>query len=219
MGWGRIWLTGNGECEISIRFVVGEVGRGKALLMEGSVGSASIESPVADGFKRPSERRKHTRSLQPNGRLTAVGAGPFKRLNERSTQNRESHLRGAVGVVTSVTLAVVDGVVSIAGVVRRFEVLVVPGPVGVGFKVQSVSESEQRLDSKETAGGGGNQCGGGSPGGGGCHGISGLKIGNGPGSIHGFLGSTGDIGGGGIQGLWSLGFGGGGGGRAGEGGG
>ena len=134
-----------------------------------SVGSASTESPVADGLQRPSDRRKQTRSLQPNGRLvTAVGAGPFKRLNERSTQSRESHLRGADEGVESVKVAGVDGVVPIAGVVRGFEAADIP------------------------AGEGGNQYGAGNPGGGGCHCISGLRIESGPGGIiHGFLGSKG----------------------------
>ena len=230
-----------GEGDISIRFVVGEVGKGRALLMEGSdnggigsplmigsvgkgliivavgkgrtlmieggnkirlgspvsVGSAGIESPVSVGFKGPSERRKQMRSLQPYGRLvTAVGAGPFKRLNERSTQSRESHARGAVEDVGSVGVASVDSGVPVAGVVRRFEAADIP------------------------AGGGGNQYGAGNLGGGGCHGISGFRIGSGAGGIiHGFLGSKGGNGGGGIQGLYGLGFGGGGGGRAGKGGG
>ena len=229
------------EGDVSIRFVVGEVGKGKALLMEGndnggigsplmigsvgkgpiivavgkgrtlmieggnkvrlgspvSVGSASIESPVSDGFKRPSERRKQRRSLQPYGRLvTAVGAGPFRRLNERSTQSRESHLRVAVEDMESVRVAGVDGVVPIAGAVRGLEA------------------------ADTSAGGGGNQYGAGNPGGGGCQGKSGLRIGSGPGGIiHGFLGSKGGNGGGGIQGLYGLGFGGGGAGGTGKGGG
>ena len=113
--------------------------------------------------------------------MTAVGAGPFKRLNERSTQSRESHLREAVEELDSVRVASVDGVAPVAGVVREIEVLVIPGPFWVGFK--------------------GDPGGGGTPGGGSCHGIPGLKIGIGPRGIHGFLGFTGGIGGGGSQGL------------------
>ena len=52
--------------------------------------------PVAGGFKRPSERLRHKRSLQLNGRPVAVvGAGESERLSERTTQNRESHVRGS----------------------------------------------------------------------------------------------------------------------------
>ena len=220
MGCARILSIGNGEGNVSIRFVIGEVGTGRAELIRGSdkggtgsplmigsvgkgrllmieggyrvgpgspvsVGSTGMGSPVSDGSQRPSERRKQTRSLQPNGRLvTAVGAGPFKRLNERSTQSRESHLRVAVEDVDSVRVAGVDGVVPVAGVVRGIEVPVFPVSVCVGFKDGS---------------GGGETTGGGS-----CHGIPGLNIGIGQGSIHGFLGFTGDIGPGSIHG--SLGF-------------
>ena len=112
-----------------------------------SVGSACIGLPVACGFKRPSERRKQMRSLQPNGRLVAaVGAGKsgeFKRPSERLTQSRESHVRGAVED------ADVDGVVPTTGVVKEFRSREVPSPLGI------------------TAGGGGTQYGGGNPGGGG----------------------------------------------------
>lgn len=211
MGCARVLSNGIGEGDVSITFVVGEVGTGRAwrikgsdnggigsplmngsvgkgrlLIIEGgnkfgsgspvSVGSTGMESPVSNGSQRPSERRKQTRSLQPNGRLvTAVGAGPFKRLNERSTQSRESHLREAVEEEESVGVAGVVGVVPVASVVRGIEVPVVPGPFRVGFK--------------------------GNPGGGSCHGIPGLKIGSGPGPIHGFLGFKCGIGGGGIHGL------------------
>ncbi len=168
-------------------------------------GEPGIGLPVAGGFKRPSERRKQMRSLQPNGRLVAVvGAGESKRLSESTTQSRESHVRGSVEDAETGKIADVDGVVPIAGVVRGFKSPGVPGSLGVGLKVQSVSQSGQRLGSKETAGGGGSQCGKGNPGGGGCNGIIGLRGGSGAGGIHGLLGVKGGNGGGGIHGL--LGF-------------
>ena len=158
--------------------VVGVVGKVRTLLIEeddkvemGSsvgVGFASIGLPVAGGFKRPSEMRKQMRSLQPNGRLVAaVGAGESKRLSERMTQSRESHLRGSVEDAETGKIAEVDGVVPIAGVVKGFKSPEVPGPLGVGLKVQSVSESGQ------PACGGGNQYGEANEGGGGCKGILG----------------------------------------------
>ena len=143
VGTGRVLLMeGSDNGGTGTPSMIGAVGKGRTLMIEGgnrvwsgipvSVGSADIESLISDGFQRPSERRKQRRSLQPNGRLvTAVGAGPFKRLNERSTQSRESHLREAVEDVESVVVAGVDGVVPVAGVVRGFEVSVVPGPLGV----------------------------------------------------------------------------------------
>ena len=151
-----------------------------------SVGCASIGLPVNDGFTRPSERRKQMRSLQPNGRLVAVvGAGKSgesKRPSERTTQSRESHVRGTVEDAETGEMAEVDGVVLIAGVVRGFQSPEVPGPLRV------------------TAGGGGNQYGGGNPGGGGCNGMPGLRGSSGGGGNHG-LGSKGGKGGGGIHGL------------------
>ena len=185
-------MNGSDNAGIGSPLMNGCVGKGRLLMIEGgnkvgsgslvSVGSTGMASPVPDGSQRPNERRKQTRSWQPNGRLvTAVGAGPFKRLNERSTQSRESHLREAVEEVGSVRVAGVDGVAPVAGVVRGIEVPVIPGPFWVRLK--------------------GGPGGGGTPGGGSCHGIPGLMIGIGPGGIHGFLGFIGGIGGGGTQGL------------------
>ena len=167
---------------------VGATGKGRTLMIEeggnsemGSsvgVGSASIGLPVACGFKRPSERRKQTRSLQPKGRLVAaVGAGESKRLSESTTQSRESHVRGSAEDADTGEIANVDGVVAVAGVVRGFKSPEVPGPLGI------------------TAGGGGNQCGGGF------NGKLGLRGGSGARGIHGLLGFKGGNRGGGIHGL------------------
>ncbi len=192
--------------------IVGSVGKGRTLIIEEgakvgigssvSVGSASIGLAVAGGSKRPSERRKQMRSLQPNGRLVAaVGPGGFRRLSERTTQSRESHVRGSVEGVETGKMADGDGVVLIASVVRGFKAPEIPGPLRLELKVQSGSQSGQRFGREETAGGGGNQCGEGNQGGGGCHGLLGLRGGSGAGTIHGLLGFKGGSGGGGIQGL------------------
>ena len=172
--------------------IVGAVGKGRTLLIEGGckvemgspvgVGSASIGLPVAGGFRRPSERRKQMRSLQPYGSLVAaVGAGESKRLSERMTQSRESHLRGSVVDEETGKTADVDSVVLITGVVRGFKSPEFPGPLGVGLKVQSGSQSGQRF-------GGGNQGGEANPGGGGFNGILGSSGGSGTEGFNGILG-------------------------------
>ena len=208
----RLLMEGSDNGGIGIALMIGSVGKGpisgavgkgRTLMVEGggkvgigssaSVGSANIGLPVGVGSKRPSERRKQMRSSQPNGRLVAaVEAGASKRLNERTTQNRESHLRE-----DAETGNMADG----DGVIRVFNVPELPSPLRVGFKVQSGSQSGQRFGSKETSGGGGNHCGEGNPGGGGCHGQLGLRGGSGAGSFHGLLGFKSGSGGGGIQGL------------------
>ena len=189
----------NGEIESAVKTgsigkgpIVGAVGKGRTLMIEGGckvevgspvgVGSASIGLPVAGGFRRPSERRKQMRSLQPYGSLVAaVGAGESKRLSERMTQSRESHLRGSVVDEETGKTADVDSVVLITGVVRGFKSPEFPGPLGVGLKVQSGSQSGQRF-------GGGNQCGEANPGGGGFNGILGSSGGSGTEGFNGILG-------------------------------
>ena len=189
----------NGEIESAVKTgsigkgpIGGAVGKGRTLMIEGGckvemgspvgVGSASIGLPVAGGFRRPSERRKQMRSLQPYGSLVAaVGAGESKRLSERIIQSRESHLRGSVVDEETGKTADVDGVVLIAGVVRGFKSPEFPGPLGVGLKAQSGSQSGQRF-------GGGNQGGEANPGGGGCNGILGSSGGSGTEGFNGILG-------------------------------